>query len=104
MSPPEQPRLAGRVALVTGAAGGIGRASALALARAGADAAVNDLRFPAGSLADEIRGLGRRALPLPADVADLEAVDRMVERVVGELGRLDVLVNSAVYSDREPFL
>src|SRR4051794_22557077 len=104
MSNGVQPRLNGRVALVTGAAGGIGRASAVALARAGADVAVNDLRFADASLCDEIQALGRRALPLPADVSDVTAVDRMVERTVAELGRLDVLVTSAVYSDREPFL
>jgi glucose 1-dehydrogenase len=66
--------------------------------------AVNDIRFADSSVADEIRSLGRRVLPLPEDLADVDAVDRMVERVVGELGRLDILVNSAVFSDREPFL
>jgi glucose 1-dehydrogenase len=104
MSASDSQRLAGRAALVTGAAGGIGRASALALARAGADIALNDLRFPDSSLAEEIESLGRRVVPLPADLSDADAVDRMVEQAVAELGRLDILVNSAVYSDREPFL
>jgi glucose 1-dehydrogenase len=92
------------VALVTGAAGGIGRASAVALARAGADVAVNDLRFESeGSVVDEIAAAGRRSLPLPVDVSDQAAVEAMVTRAVGELGRLDIFVSAAVYSDREPF-
>jgi glucose 1-dehydrogenase len=97
---------AGRVALVTGAAGGIGRAAVLALARGGADVAVNDLRASeaTAALAAEVKALGRRALVVPADVSDQAAVEAMVGRVVTELGRLDLLVLSAVYSDREPFL
>jgi glucose 1-dehydrogenase len=96
--------LAGKVVLVTGAGGGIGRASAVALARAGADVAVNDLRFPAsGGVAAEVAAAGRRVLPLPADVSDQAAVEAMVARTVADLGRLDVLVTCAVYSDREPF-
>jgi glucose 1-dehydrogenase len=95
---------AGRVALVTGAAGGIGRATAVALARAGADVAVNDLRLPSeGGVVGEIASTGRRGLPLPVDVSDQSAVDAMVARTVAELGRLDLFVSSAVYSDREPF-
>jgi meso-butanediol dehydrogenase/(S,S)-butanediol dehydrogenase/diacetyl reductase len=88
--------LAGRVALVTGAGQGIGRATALALARAGADVAVNDLRPDAAtSVAGEVRGLGRRALAVPADVAAVPEIDRMIARVAESLGRLDVLVNNA---------
>ena len=65
---------------------------------------LNDLRFPAeGGVAAEVAALGRRALPLPADVSDQAAVEAMVERTVAELGRLDIFVSSAVYSDREPF-
>ncbi len=103
MTPPTLP-LAGKVALVTGAAGGIGRATAVALARAGADVALNDLRFPPdGGVAAEVMAAGRRALPLPADVSDQAAVEALVERTAADLGRLDIFVSSAVYSDREPF-
>ncbi len=98
-------KLTGQVALVTGASGGIGRATALALAREGADVALNDLTASAAAeaLAGEVRALGRRALLLPADVADQAAVEAMVGRAAAELGQLDVLVTSAVYSDRDFF-
>lgn len=98
-------KLAGKIALVTGASGGIGRAAALALAREGADVAINYLTWPeaAEELAGQVRALGRRALLLPVDVSDQAAVEAMVARTAAELGRLDILVTSAVYSDREPF-
>jgi glucose 1-dehydrogenase len=98
-------KLAGKVALVTGASAGIGRAAAFALAREGADVAINYLTFPdaAHELASEIRKLGRRALLFPVDVAQQDAVEAMIRQTVGELGHLDILVTSAVYSDREPF-
>jgi glucose 1-dehydrogenase len=98
-------KLVGKVGLVTGGSGGIGRATALLAAQEGADVAVNYLTLPesAESLADEIRALGRRVLLLPVDVTDQAAVEAMVERTVTELGRLDALVLSHVYSDRELF-
>ena len=96
--------LRGQVSLVTGAGGGIGRASAIALAQAGSDIAATDIRFPDDSLQREIAALGRRCFLLIADLADLAAVEAVVERTTAEFGRLDILVQSAVYSDREPFL
>ena len=98
-------RLAGKVALVTGASSGIGRAAAVKFAEAGADLALNYLTMPeaAEEAAAAIRKLGRRALLLKVDVTDQAAVEAMVTRAVNELGRLDILVTSAVYSDREPF-
>jgi glucose 1-dehydrogenase len=94
-----------RVALVTGASSGIGRATALALAQAGADVAINYLTYPewAAELAEQIRKLGRRALLFPADVAEQETVEAMVARVAAELGRLDIFVSNAFYSDEELF-
>jgi glucose 1-dehydrogenase len=98
--------LSGKVALVTGASSGIGRAAALALAQAGADVALNYLTLPEGAetAADRIRQLGRRARLYPVDITDQPAVERMVADTVAQLGRLDVLVSSAVFSEREPFV
>jgi glucose 1-dehydrogenase len=98
-------KLAGNVALVTGASAGIGKASALALAREGADVAINYLTMPEGAdeVAGQIRALGRKALLCRVDVSDQAAVEDMVGRVVRELGRLDIFVSVAVYSDRELF-
>jgi glucose 1-dehydrogenase len=98
-------KLRGKVALVTGASAGIGQAAAHALAQAGADVAVNYLTYPeqAAELAAAIRALGRQALLCPVDVADQAAVEAMVARVAAELGRLDLFVSSAVWSDRELF-
>jgi glucose 1-dehydrogenase len=98
--------LAGKVALVTGASSGIGRASAIKLAEAGADVALNYLTMPEGaeSAAREIEKLGRKALLFRVDVSDQEAVEGMASDAAKQLGRIDVLVTSAVYSDRESFL
>ncbi len=98
-------KLRGKVALVTGASAGIGRAAALALAQEGAEVAINYLTFPesAERLAAEIQALGQRALLFPVDVSNQQAVEAMVARTASELGRLDIFVSSAVYSDRELF-
>jgi glucose 1-dehydrogenase len=89
------------VAIVTGAGRGIGRATALALAQAGADVVVNDLAG-AEAVADEVRQAGRRALAIEADVADPAAVAAMVERATRELGSVDIAVANAAFSHRQP--
>jgi NAD(P)-dependent dehydrogenase (short-subunit alcohol dehydrogenase family) len=88
--------LSGRTALVTGAARGLGRAIALALAEGGADVALGlrDVSRDEG-LAEEIRSLGRRALALQMDVVELDQVDAAVAATVEEFGALDLLINNA---------
>lgn len=98
-------RLDGRVALVTGASRGIGKAIALALAGAGADLALSGRdRATLEPVAEEVRALGRRALPVAFDMADLEAHGPAVEAVLAEWGRLDILVNNAGLNVRKPTL
>ena len=89
--------LGGRIALVTGAARGIGKAIALALAEAGADLAVNYREREADALvvADAVRQLSRRAITVRADVSDGSAVQSMLTAIADELGGVDVLVNNA---------
>jgi NAD(P)-dependent dehydrogenase (short-subunit alcohol dehydrogenase family) len=88
--------LTGNVALVTGAARGLGRAIALALACAGADVALG-LRdvSTGGELAREMEALGRRALPLQMDMNRLDQIRRAVHDAASHFGRLDILVNNA---------
>ena len=97
--------LAGQVALVTGASRGIGRAAAVALAEAGADVAINYRSHPdeAEEVAALVRGHGRKAMTVAADVADQTAVEEMFRRVRKDLGRLDIAVSNAAYSDRQLF-
>jgi len=89
--------LNGRIALVTGASRGIGRAVALALARAGADVAVNykERAAQAMEVVETISGMGRRAIAAPADVSRSEAVQDMFRAVEHSLGMVDILVNNA---------
>lgn len=88
--------LNGRVALVTGAARGIGRAIALRLAAEGADLAVCDLDGAGvGRVADEARQLGRRALSARIDVTSAQQVEALVAQTASELGRLDIAVANA---------
>jgi glucose 1-dehydrogenase len=77
----------------------------MALAQEGADIAANDLKLTPAfeSLAEEIRALGRRVVLCPADVSDQAAVEDAVARAAETLGHVDLLVTSAVYSDREAF-
>lgn len=116
------PPLEGKVAIVTGAGryDGIGRHTALALARQGADVAVTGSGRPPesypddekemgwrdiDSVAEEVRALGRRALPLVIDITDAEQAARLVAETRRELGRIDILVNNAAAArgrDRVP--
>jgi meso-butanediol dehydrogenase/(S,S)-butanediol dehydrogenase/diacetyl reductase len=96
-----------RVALVTGAARGIGRGIALRLAADGLDVAVNDIGANQDQLegvAEEIRGTGQRAATVVADVSDPGEVEGMVRSVAVELGRLDVMVANAGIAQVKPLL
>lgn len=97
--------LEGRVALVTGASLGIGRATAVALGRAGARVAINYHSHPeeAEEVLQALRDAGTRGITLQADVADQLAVEQLVDRTVEEFGKLDIAVSNAAYSERELF-
>ena len=99
-------RLSGKVALVTGAQQGIGRAIAVALAREGADVAVNflDDRQAGERVAGLVRGLGRKAIAVEGDVARIRDVEAMVAAVGSALGPPDILVNNAGVFPRSEFL
>jgi 3-oxoacyl-[acyl-carrier protein] reductase len=99
-------RLDKQVAIVTGAATGIGRATALALAASGARVAVNHLGKPeeAQAVVTVIRDAGGEALALEADVSDEAQVQMLVEDCVTQLGGLDILVNNAGVVLEKPFL
>lgn len=95
--------LTGQVALVTGAARGLGRAISLALAHAGANVALGlrDINT-GGELAKEIEALGRRALPLQMDMTQLDQVSRAVEDAAAQFRSLDILVNNAGVAPENP--
>ncbi|MGH2376285.1 MAG: 3-oxoacyl-[acyl-carrier-protein] reductase [bacterium] len=99
-------KLAGRMALVTGASRGIGRAIALALAEEGADVAVNYVSNEeiARSLVEEIQAQGRRAMLARADVSDYPDTFRMAQDVLREFGHLDILVNNAGITSDKTFV
>jgi len=99
-------RLDNQVALVTGAATGIGRATALALAASGARVAVNHLGKPeqAQELVEEIRRAGGGAVVIEADVSDEVQVQRLIDECLMQLGGLDILVNNAGVVLEKPFL
>ena len=98
--------LNGRVALVTGASQGIGLATAVALAEAGASVAFNYRQQPreAASAVAQIQAAGGRAILLPGDVAEQATVERLVDETVAAFGRLDIAVSNAAFSDRELLL
>src|SRR5438874_3888011 len=97
------PKLAGKVAIVTGATRGVGRAVALALAREGAKVALAaktvephpKLPGTLATVAKEIADLGGTSLQVQTDVRDPEQIDRMVAKTVEAFGRLDILINNA---------
>jgi 3-oxoacyl-[acyl-carrier protein] reductase len=96
--------LTGKVALVTGASRGIGRATAVALARAGADVAVNFRTHEAEAkeVCSQIEGCGRRAVAVKADVSIAGEVAALVESVVRQLGDISILVNNAGITRPQP--
>jgi 3-oxoacyl-[acyl-carrier protein] reductase len=95
-------RLTGKVAVVTGAAAGLGRAEAIALARAGADVVVNDLA--PGDIVDEIESIGGKALFVGGDVAERDTADAMLSAATEHFGGLHIVVNNAgVTRDRMLF-
>ena len=85
-----------KVALITGGSRGIGRATALGFAQAGADVVVSSRKLDdLEKVASEVRALGRRALPIAAHIGRMENIQALVETVMKEFGRIDVLVNNA---------
>jgi 3-oxoacyl-[acyl-carrier protein] reductase len=98
-------RFSGKVVVVTGAARGIGRAIALALAREGAAIVVVDVdQERIQQVVQEIEALGRQAVAIAADVSDRQAVQQLVGGAVSRFGRLDILVNNAGIIRRGGFL
>jgi 7-alpha-hydroxysteroid dehydrogenase len=92
----EQFRLDGKSALITGAGKGIGRGIALAFAKAGADVAlVARTKDDLDAVAEQVRAEGRNAVPIPADVTNIDGLKDVVDQSVRSLGGLDILVNNA---------
>jgi glucose 1-dehydrogenase len=92
---PTADRLRGKVALVTGGAGGIGRAIALRFAEEGADIAIADIAPCREATARDVRSLGRRCVAVQTDVSDRAQVENLVGTVLEEFQRIDILVNNA---------
>lgn len=95
--------LHGKSAVVTGASTGLGRAMTLALASAGADVVLVD-HSKKEETAREVRNLGRKAVALEADLARTDAVGKVIESAIAELGKVDILVNNAGIIRRSPAL
>jgi 3-oxoacyl-[acyl-carrier protein] reductase len=98
-------KLNNKIAIVTGARRGMGRAIALALAREGANVVVSDInQEDCQKVVDEVEKLGRKGLALKCDVSSHNDVENMVKRTVAEFGRVDILVNNAGIISYKPFL
>jgi len=99
----EEYRVDGKVAIVTGAGRGIGKAIALTLAEAGADiTVVARTKEQIEQTAEDIRKLGRKALAIPADVSQEDQVKKVVEQTVSRYGKIDILVNNAGIAVSKP--
>jgi len=105
MTAPQEKRLGGKVAIVTGSATGIGRASAIEFAREGADVVINYSRSEAEAIQtrEDCAALGVRALMIQADCSIEDQVKQLVERASSELGGVDILVNNAGRTRFIPF-
>ena len=88
--------LEGKTALITGASRGMGEATVIAFAKAGADVAVTSRKLPdLEKVADEVRKIGRRSLAVATHVGDIDQLQPLVDQIVAEFGRIDILVNNA---------
>ncbi len=95
--------LEGKVALVTGGSRGIGEATAVAFAKAGADVAVTSRKLPdLEAVAEKVRKEGRKALAIETHIGRMEQLKPLVEKVVGEFGTIDILVNNAGTNHNAP--
>jgi 3-oxoacyl-[acyl-carrier protein] reductase len=93
-------RFKGKIAIVTGSSRGIGKAIALGFAQEGADVVLAARTMEALRInAEEIRALGRRALPVKTDISVLSDAEEMAQKAIREFGRIDVLVNNAAYTE-----
>src|SRR3712207_4942838 len=99
-------RLQEKVAVITGSSLGIGSAIALAFAKEGAAVAVDYRSHPdeAKEIGDQVEGSGGRAISVRADVSNPDDVKNLIQKAVGEFGRLDVMVNNAGVEEKMPFL